>query len=157
MIVCLHLNLNIAAGEIAQDQRWIFAKHLHIGIEIVFEILFQRGLYVLRATAVRIGGEFGEHTPNLAAWNFGVAVASHQRRRNELVVQPLINILLCFPWCTFLFTDPGGSKRVAMNTVDLVKREPVAHQIFIAIEADIAEAHESVNYVAIHPAVILFA
>ncbi|MND81795.1 hypothetical protein D3C80_736030 [compost metagenome] len=150
----MHFNLNIAARQIAQDQRRIFPKDLHIRIEIVFEILFQRRLDVFRAAAVRIGGEFGQHTPDLAARDFGVAVTGDQRRGDKLMMQPLINILFRFARRAFLFADTGGGKRVAVDAVDFIKREPVAHQIFIAVEADIAEAHERVHHVAVHPAVI---
>jgi len=73
------------------------------------------------------------------------------------MMQPLINILLRFARRTFLFADTGGGKRVAVDAVDFVKREPVAHQIFIAVETDITESHKRVQHVAVYPAVISLA
>ncbi|MOA18816.1 hypothetical protein D3C78_1391570 [compost metagenome] len=73
------------------------------------------------------------------------------------MMEALINVLFCFAWQAFLFADARSGKRMPMNTVDFVKGQPVAYQLFIALEADLTEAYKRIHHVAVHPAVVFFA
>ena len=73
------------------------------------------------------------------------------------MMQPLVDILFRFARQTFLFADTCRGKWVAMDTVYLIKRQPVAHQIFVAVKTDITETHEGIHHIAVYPAVVFFA
>ena len=129
------------------------AACLYVGIKHVLAVVCLRLEHVCRVAIERIRGGLGEHTAHKGAGDHLMKELCGQRRRDELIMHALVDHFLALLCGIALLAKADGRPWMAKDGIDLVEREPVLHEMAIALEARPAKAEEQVDDPPVVPAV----
>ena len=132
----------------------ISAVRLHVNKEIIVPIPFHGQIYIFRCACVGIELTRCQHTSHHGSGHLLVRQFDCSGAGQQFVVCSLIlDLLFVF---AFFKHKTGPHKGHMQQHIDLVKGQPVMHDIPVTIKQHLTVAHKGIYHPAVFPAAVLF-